>query len=53
MAADDDQQSGQKKTCSQRCDDLSRSLWNAEKREVLGRTAQSWGKLAAGRLLND
>jgi len=53
MAVDDAdyQQQSQKKTCSQRCDDIKRSIWNAEKREFIGRTAESWGTLFVKRFL--
>jgi len=42
MAADDD--SGQKKTCSQRCDEIRQAIWNDQKHEFLGRTGASWGE---------
>lgn len=45
MAHDDDYQAGQKKTCSQKCNDFSRSIWNPDKKEFIGRTGGSWAKI--------
>jgi len=47
MAADDVdyQQQEQKKTCSKRWEEFSKTIWNEDKHEFLGRTGISWGTL--------
>jgi len=45
MASEDVDPAGQKKTCSDRCDEISKTIWNSDKKEFLGRTAKSWGTL--------
>jgi sodium/potassium-transporting ATPase subunit beta len=45
MAHDDDYAVGQKKSCSQKCDDFMKSVWNSDKKEFIGRTGGSWAKI--------
>jgi sodium/potassium-transporting ATPase subunit beta len=47
MAHDDDYAGGPKKSCSQKCDDFMKSIWNSDKKEFIGRTGGSWAKIGA------
>ena len=53
MAAEEvnSEEPSQKKTCSKRCDELCKSIWNKDKQEFLGRTGISWGTLFVKRFL--